>query len=151
MFDGNLVGDIASIIFYMLFQVSGCWMMNRVLTKERFSIVFRLLMGSVAGTIALQWCPVLFAFAFGFTIAAHIMGLCLWIFLCVAAWYMTGAPAADKQHPYRTWKGWQRFIKENPCIILMVVTFLYFAYCLMTHTIPAVDDGSIHTGQATYG
>ena len=33
----------------------------------------------------------------------------------------------------------------------MAVTFCYFAYCLMTHTIPAADNGSFHTGQSTYG
>lgn len=151
MFDGNLAGNILGVIYYMVFQITGCLMMNRVLAKECLSIIFRLLIGSITGTLALQWCPILFAFSFGFTIAAHIMGMCLWIFIFMVAWYLTEASPADKQHPYRTWKGWYRLIKENPCIILMAVLFIYFAYCLMTHTIPANRDGSFHTGQSTYG
>ena len=150
MFDGSLAGNVVGIEFYMLFQISGCWMMNRVLAKEHFSIVFRLLMGSVAGTLALQWCPVLFSFFFGFTIVSHMMGLCLWILICAAAGHLAGASAAAGQNPYRSWSGWRRLLRENPCIILMAVTFCYFAYCLMTHTIPAADNGSFHTGQSTY-
>lgn len=151
MFDGNVAGNIISILYYILFQICGCLTMNRVLAKERFSVVFRLLMGSVAGTLALQWCPVIFAFKFGFGIQAHILGLCLWIVLCFAAWRLTGAVKRLHGHPYRDMKEWIRFIKENPCIILMALTLIVFLYCLFTHSIPENADGSMHTGQSTFG
>lgn len=77
MFDGNFTGNVTAILFYLLFQAAGIWMINHVLAKEQLSIVFRFLIGSVAGTLALQWCPVLFAFMFGFTVTAHVLGLIL--------------------------------------------------------------------------
>lgn len=151
MFDGNFTGNVIAILFYLLFQAAGIWMMNRILAKERFSIVFRLLIGSVAGTIALQWCPVLFAFIFNFTVTAHIMGLILWLVLCVGAVKLAGTSIPPKSNPYRHRTEWLRFIKENPCIWLMLAAFVFFAYCLLKHTIRIVDDGSMHCGQATYG
>ena len=89
MFDGNIWGDIIGILFYMLFQFSGIWMINRILAKEQFSIAFRCLIGSVAGTLAFQWFPILFAFALGFGIAAHLLGMCLQILVCLVVWRRT--------------------------------------------------------------
>ncbi|MCI8307096.1 MAG: hypothetical protein HFH14_03500 [Lachnospiraceae bacterium] len=151
MFDGSLIGNIISVLYYLLFQICGCFMMNRILAKERFSAVFRMLMGSISGTLALQWCPVLFALVFGFNIASHIAGLCLWAAFCFGAWRLAGAPKAQGGRPYADRKEWIRFIKENPCIILMSLVFIYFTYCLLSHTIPIHWDGSMHTGQSTYG
>lgn len=152
MFDGNFTGNVVSILFYLLFQAAGIWMLNRVLAKERFSIVFRLLIGSVAGTIALHWCPVLFAFIFDFTVTAHILGLILWIVLCAVAVKLAGSASSRQSNPYLHGMGeWLRFVKENPCVWLMLATFIFFAYCLFKHTIRIVEGGAMHSGQATYG
>ena len=40
---------------------------------------------------------------------------------------------------------------ENPASIIIFASFVIFAYCLNTHTILLNSDGSLHTGQATYG
>lgn len=151
MFDGNFTGNVTAILFYLLFQAAGIWMINHVLAKEQLSIVFRFLIGSVAGTLALQWCPVLFAFMFGFTVTAHVLGLILWLILCVAAVKVTGNAVPRKSNPYLHGSEWKRFIKENPCICLMLATLIFFTYCLLKHTIRIVDDGSMHCGQATFG
>lgn len=151
MFDGNITGSIAGILFYLLFQLSGIFLVFRILARENFSIVFRLLTGSVAGTLAFQWFPVIFAFPFGFTLKAHILGLLLLLFICIVTWAKTEKTNILKNNPYYKIYEWLRFLKENPCIILMTVIFIYFAYCLSTHTISVNSDGSIHTGQATYG
>lgn len=152
MFDGNIWGNIMGIMFYMLFQLSGIWMINRILAKERFSVVFRCLIGSVAGTLAFQWFPILFAFALGFGIAAHLLGMCLQILVCLVVWRRTQRSEISwSSNPYRKGAQWLRLLKENPCIALMLVTLFFFIYCLFTHTIPVNSDGSMHTGQATYG
>lgn len=56
-----------------------------------------------------------------------------------------------QQHPYRKVNEWKRLFRENPVWILMAVTFAFFCYCLYTHTIVGNADGSMHTGQSTYG
>ena len=144
-----MLGDLMGIFFYLFFQVSGIWMMNRILAKERFSVVFRCLIGSVGATIAFQWFPILFAFIMDFTVTAHLSGIALQILLCLGVWYKT--ERSGEAFPYRSRGAWGRLVKENPCIFLMLLVFLFFAYCLSTHTIPIWDDGSIHTGQCTYG
>lgn len=152
MFDGTIAGDVTGIIFYLLFQFSGIWMMNRILAGERFSVVFRCLIGSVAGTLGFQWFPILFAFLLDFSILAHLSGLFLWLLLCVVVWARTKeAKKPWKEMTYLNRREWLRLLKENPCIVLMIVTFFFFLYCLITHTIPLNSDGSMHTGQATGG
>ncbi len=151
MFDGNIAGSIAGILFYLVFQLAGIFLVLRILAKENFSIVFRFLIGSVAGTLAFQWFPVIFAFSFGFTLKSHILGLVLLFSICIITWVKTEKTGLFKSNPYYNIYEWLRFFKENPCIILMAVIFIYFVYCLSTHTIPVNSDGSIHTGQATYG
>lgn len=149
MFEGNVFGNLTGIVFYLLFQVSGIWMMNRILAKERFSVAFRCLIGSVGGTLAFQWFPILFAFIMDFSVAAHLSGVALQILLCLAVWYKT--ERGTEVFPYRKKGEWFRLVRENPCLFLMVLVFLFFAYCLASHTIPFHSDGSIRTGQCTYG
>ena len=84
MFEGNMLGNLMGIFCYLLFQVTGIWMMNRILAGERFSMAFRCLLGSVGGTLAFQWFPILFAFFLDFTLAAHLSGAALQILLCLA-------------------------------------------------------------------
>lgn len=152
MFDGTIAGDVIGIAFYLVFQFTGIWMMNRILAGERFSLVFRCLIGSVAGTLGFQWFPILFAFFLGFSITAHLSGLFLWLVLCTIVGVRTKeSKVLWREIPYFHGHEWLRFLKENPCIVLMLVTFFFFLYCLITHTIPLNEDGSMHTGQATYG
>lgn len=149
MFEGSTLGNLAGIILYLFFQVTGIWMMCRFLAQERFSAVFRCLIGSVGGTLAFQWFPILFAFFLDFTVAAHLSAAALQILLCLAAWYKTEKGGAA--FPYRRKGEWLRLAKENPCFLLMAAALIFFAYCLATHTIPLARDGSMHTGQGTYG
>ena len=128
MFDGNIAGSIAGILFYLLFQLAGIFLVLRILAKENFSIVFRFLIGSGAGTLAFQWFPVIFAFFFGFTLKSHILGLVLLFSICIITWVKTEKTGLFKSNPYYNIYEWLRFFKENPCIVLMAVIFIYFAY-----------------------
>ena len=153
MFDGNgVTGAVLAVGYYALFLGSGMYIGRKLLCKERYSIVMQYLVGSVAGVLALQWFPLLFAFAFDFSMTAHVLALLLQIVLCVlVGWRCHCSESSLQQHPYRKVNEWKRLFRENPVWILMAVTFVFFCYCLYTHTIVGNADGSMHTGQSTYG
>lgn len=153
MFDGNgVTGAVLAVGYYALFLGSGMYIGRKLLCKERYSIVMQYLVGSVAGVLALQWFPLLFAFAFDFSMTAHVLALLLQVVLCVlVGWRCHCSESSLQQHPYRKVNEWKRLFRENPVWILMAVTFAFFCYCLYTHTIVGNADGSMHTGQSTYG
>ena len=152
MYNGTPIGNIIAILYYMLFQAFGIGIVERLLSKEKFSIAFQVLIGSVAGTVALQWFPALFAFFYGFSTAAHLLAICLLLLIYFIVYKKTAADTIYSRHnPYLKGVQWLRFIKENPCIFFMLGLFVCFFYCLLTHSIPIRNDGSIHTGQSTYG
>lgn len=153
MFGGNgMTGAVLAVGYYALFLGSGMYIGRRLLCKERYSIVMQYLVGSVAGVLALQWFPLLFAFVFDFSMTAHVLALLLQVVLCVlVGWRCHCSESSLQQHPYRKVNEWKRLFRENPVWILMAVTFAFFCYCLYTHTIVGNADGSMHTGQSTYG
>lgn len=152
MYNGTIIGNITGISYYMLFQVFGISIMGRLLSKEKFSVAFQVLIGSVAGTVALQWFPILFAFSQGFSVSAHMLASWL-LFLIYFIVYKKTKPAIiySRHNPYLKHTQWIRFLRENPCVLLILVMFAFFFCCLLTHSIPLSEDGSMHTGQATYG
>lgn len=153
MFEGyGMLQNITAIAYYLFFVLSGVFVLHRLLWKEKYSIVAQCLFGSVAGVLALQWFPLLFAFAFDFTMTAHMLALGLQVVVCiVVAWKTTVSQSYIQHFPYKKATNWKRFFKENPVWIVMLLTFVYFAYCLSTHTISTHSDGSMHAGQCTYG
>ena len=153
MFDGNgVTGAVLAVGYYALFLGSGMYIGRKLLCKERYSIVMQYLVGSVAGVLALQWFPLLFAFVFDFSMTAHVLALLLQVVLCVlVGWRCHCSESSLQQHPYRKVNEWKRLFRENPVWILMADTFAFFCYCLYTHTIVGNADGSMHTGQSTYG
>ena len=153
MFDGNgVTGAVLAVGYYALFLGSGMYIGRKLLCKERYSIVMQYLVGSVAGVLALQWFPLLFAFVFDFSMTAPVLALLLQVVLCVlVGWRCHCSESSLQQHPYRKVNEWKRLFRENPVWILMAVTFAFFCYCLYTHTIVGNADGSMHTGQSTYG
>ena len=70
---GTTMGNILAILYFTYFQMAGMIIMSILLRKE--SPLTRLLMGSVAGSLLLQWIPVLFAFVFDFGALAHILAV----------------------------------------------------------------------------
>ena len=152
MYNGTIIGSLVAISYYMLFQLLGISILNRILSKEKFSVAFRLLIGSVAGTLVVQWFPLLFAFSLGFSMSAHMLGSWFLFLIYFIVCKKTEPSFIFSRHnPYLEKKQWTRFLKENPCIFLILIMFAFFFYCLLTHSIPIAEDGSIHTGQATYG
>ncbi len=62
--EGSLEGALAAILLFGAFQICGVAAAFPLLPQESTGV--RLLFGSVAGSLMLQWFPALFAFGFGF-------------------------------------------------------------------------------------
>ena len=73
---GALMGSILALTVFALFQCAGIAIAQVVLFKENSGI--RLLVGSVWGSMLLQWFPVVFAFFLDFTPAALGCGCLLY-------------------------------------------------------------------------
>lgn len=146
----GIIGNITAVLYYMFFVISGIIIMFRLLNSQKLSIMFKCLLGSVFGTLEFQWMPIIFAFFMDFTVKAHIFALVIQVLVFILVILKTNR----EQGFINTYKKpieWKRFLWENPASIIIFASFVIFAYCLNTHTILLNSDGSLHTGQATYG
>ena len=151
--EGNLWGNVIAVGYYLFFQLAGICIFRRLMGRQ-FSSGLNLLLGSVMGTVLLQWLPVLFAFFLGFSLSAHILALFLALGIVIVVYWLSsptkpGGWATEQDSV--SWGECLALFRRNLCFLLLVVVFIWFAYCLHTHTIPMVQEGAVHTGQATYG
>ena len=72
---GSLSGCLAAAGYFCFFQLCGVALSGALLSREGLGV--RLLLGSVAGSVMLQWLPALGAFVWGFTLPAHLAALAL--------------------------------------------------------------------------
>lgn len=140
---GTTTGNILAILYFTYFQMAGMIIMSILLRKE--SPLTRLLIGSVTGSLMLQWIPVLFAFFFDFGLLSHVLAAI--VLLPVFAWGIGKRTILGKQIlscPGRI---------RHHAIFLLALTglFVLWAYLLHTHTIPLGADGAMYAGQCTYG
>lgn len=151
--EGSLWGNVLAAVYYLVFQLAGIYLFRRLVGK-RLPDGMNLLLGSVMGTVLLQWVPVLFAFFLGFSLTAHILALVLVlgiaVFVCLLPVQVKSGNEVATQNSI-SWKERLGFLHKNPGLLLLAAVFVWFAYCLHTHTLLMTQDGSIHTGQATYG
>ncbi len=141
---GSALGNLLGTLYFLYFQLVGILVMQRVLKKE--GPLARLLLGSVTGSVLLQWAPVLFAFVFDFTLLSHVLALVAML-------------------PLLIWAGRSKPKTINPCLgtilkqasyhkgFLMIAgaTMLLWVYLLHTHTILPNESDAMMTGQCTYG
>ena len=87
----SLPGALLALAYFGVFQLCGLCLARLALPRESAGV--RLLLGSVWGSLCLQWFPVLFAFPLGFAPAAHLGALALAL-LCAGAalWKGRGRP-----------------------------------------------------------
>ncbi len=147
----DILLNLASALYLVLFAVSGCFIARLLLPGDR--LVRRLLFGLTAGLVMLLWLPVLPAFLIGFTLAAQLIALavaCCAGVLCALLYNKKLSNDADFAAKV---KARQRFALKNErallltCIPLIVIG----AVLLSNHTIVQASDGSLHVGQCTYG
>lgn len=96
--EGSLPGALLALAYFGVFQLCGLCLARLALPRESAGVW--LLLGSVWGSLCLQWFPVLFAFPLGFAPAAHLGALALAL-LCAGAalWKAVAALASAKPSP----------------------------------------------------
>lgn len=152
--DGSILGNLAGIGYFLAYQAAGLFISFLVLKEEDKAV--RILLGSVFGSVLLQWMPVVFSFGLGFNRVSHVAALIMAIVLTVAFsyfWKKKMGKAGMQRQKAQNFSGsvWQRAWKEYAYFLVVLPLFLFFLVVLFTHTIPFAEDGSIHTGQATFG
>lgn len=130
---------LLSSLFFFAFQLCGVLMARRLLPGESGGA--RLLLGSVLGSVLLQWCPVPFSFFLGFTAASNLCGLGSAVLLCVLCL------AAFKKGE-RVPLGFSAFRRRKFLWAAAAVLLLFWALVWRSFRL---ENGRIFSSQATYG
>ena len=155
--DGNMLGNVVGIGYYVLFQIIGMILGYELLSKEQKAA--RLLTGSVFGSILMQWMPALLSMVMGFNKSSHIAALAL-TFLFAGIGVISSRRYMGKKEQNsdkisvaadETDSLFKRLTREYGYLLVILPVFVFFVILLWTHSIPYAADGSIHTGQSTNG
>lgn len=146
--DGNLIGNLIGTGYFLGYQIIGLLLSFFIWKRENY--IVRILLGSVFGSLLLQWMPALFSFGMGFNRNSHIAALICTVILaggiCFFVWKKMEMPKETAEK-----KTWRALFREHGYMFPILPVFIFFLILLSTHTIPYAEDGSIHTGQATNG
>ena len=142
--EGSLEGTLAAILLFGAFQICGVAAAFPLLPQESAGV--RLLFGSVAGSLMLQWFPALFAFGFGFSPAAHLLALLLALGCAGASLYGSRAKkfSAFSSLP----KAFGAFGRQK--FLLLVLLFCGFFVFLVFHSF-RFENNRVYCCQSTYG
>lgn len=129
--------ELAALLYLLVFAASGVCVSGLVFRGDR--PVLRLWLGLVAGLVMLMWFPALFAFISGsFDIWAQLAALVLALILGAVCLRLGGRPRLSLA-------GERRFL-------LSILPLVLIGWVLMlNHVIVPASDGSLHSGQSTYG
>ena len=129
--------ELAALLYLLVFAASGVCVSGLVFRGDR--PVLRLWLGLVAGLVMLMWFPALFAFISGsFDIWAQLAALALALILGAVCLRLGGRPRLSLA-------GERRFL-------LSILPLVLIGWVLMlNHVIVPASDGSLHSGQSTYG
>ena len=139
-------GFLFATAFFLLFQLCGCCVSCAVLSGESGGA--KLLLGSVLGSVMLQWFPVPFAFFLNFTPIAHLCAALLAV-LCagLAVFFRRG-----KKHSARSGGAFmEAFSAFRHRKFLWVVTLVLLVFWALVWRSFRWEDGKIFSSQATYG
>ena len=129
---------VAILVFFSFF-VCGLAVSWALFQKESLSV--RLWLGMVVGLALSMWLPALFSFALGFTYTAQVLAGATALVIAAAVRFLM----LKKSSPLNPAPGPKGvFWWVAPLLALSV-------YLLFTHTLSPAADGSLHTGQSTYG
>lgn len=132
---GSFGGNVAAVMYFLLYQVCGVILAERFLQTEKKAI--RLLAGSVLGSVLLQWMPVLLAFVLDFTRMGHAGAAIVTVIIAVLLRKKERPLSAVKAAP--EWK----------YAVLPVAMWCVFAYLVISGF--EIRDGAVYSSQATYG
>ena len=142
--NGSLWGAVAALLYFALFQLCGISCVLALVPQEGRGV--RLLLGSVCGSVLLQWCPVLFAFFLEFTLPAHFCGAALACLLGVAGFWQY------KRHGARSPGGGESLLSLlRRRKFLWGVLAVLGVYCFLVWKSFLFEGGRVYSSQATYG
>lgn len=140
---GSILGNIAGTLFFIYFQIIGVIIMSRILKKE--GPLTRLLLGSVAGSVLLQWVPVLFSFLFDFTLTSHLLAILITLPVLILGF-------RNRKSIWELICACPKRLHFHKGFVILACIFMFlWIYLLHTHTLPMDENGAITTGQCTYG
>ena len=140
---GTALGGITGTLFFVYFQLAGILLALVALPQEKTGA--KLVVGSAAGSVLMQWLCVLAAFVFDFTVTAHAVAAVCVMPLFAAAIYHKGKIKNQ-------FTGFIAQIKSNGVFLVLFGGVFVLWCCLLNgHIIPVQANGAVHTGQCTYG
>ena len=142
-------------LLFLIYLVLGVMMAAYLLPEKR--LLVRLWAGFVLGIVALMWSNIPFSFLLGFGKASHLCGLGLTVLLTFGLYFYRAK--RDKKPLFEKHGMLTRvfgdfaggFTHDDRRLLLLILPFMLFAaICLGNHSFYNVD-GSLYTGQCTYG
>lgn len=140
---GSIPGNFYALIYFSIFQFAGITLASLIFKKE--GTLTRILLGSVTGSLLLQWVPVLLSFFFDFGRISHILAL-----ITLGPIFLWGL--RQKQAVKEALSDFTNRAKHHKIFLFTLAGFfLLWIYLLHTHTIPLNDKGAMLAGQCSYG
>lgn len=136
--NGTMQGNMIAVLYFLLFQVCGLLLGQAILKTERRDA--KILGGSVLGSVLLQWIPVLFAFALGFTITAHLLALAVTAVVSGVVFWKFGRTKMETATEQKL----QVRFGILPLLVYGLFVWLVFSGF-------EVRNGTVYSSQATYG
>lgn len=142
--EGSLAGAALAVGLFLAFQLCGAAVASVSLRRESAGV--RLLLGSVLGSLMLQWFPALWAFLLGFSPAAHLLAL-LTALGCAAA-----CVCLDRKKGYKSFKSLPRAFGafRHHKFLWAVLLFWAFYVYLVCHSF-RIQNNRVYCCQSTYG
>lgn len=142
---GSMIGNVTGMGYFLIYQLIGLFMAGKLFYRE--SLIKRVLLGSVMGSVLVAWFPVIASFVFDFNKMSHYIALGGAGIVLVAV--LIGSRKNPK--PVKEAVCSKQWFKEHSYLMIIIPVAVFFGLLLKSHIIPHVETGSIHTGQATYG
>ena len=133
---------MSSILWLVLYLVSGNLIIYCLLPQKR--PVIRYWLGTALGVLLMMWLPALCAFALRFSAAAHWLSLVPLVILLGLSYVFR-----DKL-PAKAYTSDDKTSIQLLLFLALPLTVLSF-FLIWTHDLRPAEDGSLYTGQASYG
>lgn len=137
--------EILSVIYLLIYAISGIFIARYVFASDK--PIRRIFMGLVFGLMMLLWLPVLFAFLIDFTLLAQLLAAATSAIIALVFILLTNRKLKNGSITFETDR--QEHLKSLllTCIPIVLIGWILLA----NHTIVPASDGSLHSGQSTYG
>lgn len=144
---GTVSGGIMAAALFCFFQICGLCLAGALFPRE--GICVRLLLGSVLGSVTLQWLPALCAFPLGFTVPGHLLAAVLEAFLAAGALLLNKKWGRPFPLSLRDLKHAAGALLRHKSLFLVLALWGFYGF-LVLHSF-VWRDGMIFSSQATYG